>query len=262
MFNWALFFILIGLCTPGILFIIPVTKNIYKFIKQSLPTGKKLPSEKIFIIISIIQSLILISIAAAFGTAVSNKTNLHAPFLEALVSGKNFWDALQPQILPSLIVGTGGAIIFLIAYYGICRPRLDKKTIRCMEDLRMASGIWGRVFYGGVVEEVLCRWGLMMFFVWIGALLLGGPYPFILWAAILISGLLFGLGHLPAYLSFGCEKTPSFIISMLGLNLWASIIFGWLFWHYGLCAAIIAHALFHIIWYPFDLYFADKNKTG
>jgi membrane protease YdiL (CAAX protease family) len=259
MFNWSLFFILIGLCIPGVLFIIPVTRNIYKFIKQGLPTAKKLPSEKIFIMISTIQTLILISISAAFGTSVSNKTNLHAPFFESLVSGQNAWNALQPQILPSLIVGTVGAVIFLIIYYGVCRPRLDKNTVQCMENLRMSSGILSRVFYGGVVEEVLSRWGLMMFFVWIGTLLLGAQPPFILWAAIVISGLLFGLGHLPAYLSFGCAKTPNFIISMLSLNLWASIIFGWLFWHYGLCAAIIAHAVFHIVWYPFDLYFANKN---
>ncbi|MDR3476599.1 MAG: CPBP family intramembrane metalloprotease [Gammaproteobacteria bacterium] len=234
-----------------------MTKNIYKFIKVSLPTAKKLPSRKLFIIISTVQTLILISLAAAFGVAASNQTNLHAPFLEALVSGKIAWDALQPQILPSLVVGIAGAVIFLMVYYGVCRPRLDKKTIQCMESLRMSSGIWGRVLYGGIVEEVLSRWGLMMFFVWVGTFF-GGPSPFILWAAIIISGLLFGLGHLPAYLSFGCKKTPAFMISMLGLNLWASIIFGWLFWHYGLCAAMIAHALFHLVWYPFDVYFAEK----
>lgn len=258
MFNWVLFFILIGLCMPGILFLIPITKNIYKSLKQRLPVTKKIPSEMGFIIISTIQTLILISIAAAFGTAVSNKTNLHAPFLEALANGQDTWSALQPQILPSLLVGTGGSVIFLIAYYFIFRPRLDKETIQCMENLRMSAGIFGRVFYGGIVEEVLCRWGLMMFFVWIGTLLLGEPTPFTLWTAILISGLLFGLGHLPAYLSFGCKKTSSFITTIIGLNLWASIIFGWLFWHYGLCSAIIAHALFHIVWYPFDLCVADS----
>jgi membrane protease YdiL (CAAX protease family) len=98
----------------------------------------------------------------------------------------------------------------------------------------------------------------MMFFVWIGTLLLGEPTRFILWTAILISGVLFGLGHLPSYLSFGCKKSPNTIITIITLNLWASIIFGWLFWHYGLCAAMIAHALFHIVWYPFDLCVKDN----
>jgi hypothetical protein len=40
---------------------------------------------------------------------------------------------------------------------------------------------------------------------------------------------------------------------MIGLNLWASLIFGWLFWQVGLEAAMMAHMLFHLVWWPFDL---------
>jgi hypothetical protein len=40
---------------------------------------------------------------------------------------------------------------------------------------------------------------------------------------------------------------------MISLNLWASLIFGWLFWQYGLLAAMLAHMLFHLVWWPFDL---------
>lgn len=259
MFDWKLLYILIVLCIPGILFLIPTIRIIYKSIKERIPADKKIASENGFIIISIIQTMVFIAIAAAFGIAVSYKTNLHAPFLEALASNQRLWSALQPQIIPSLIVGVGGAIIFLLAYYFVFRPRLDKKTVQCMENLRMSVGILGRVFYGGIVEEVLCRWGLMSFFVWIGTLLFGYPSSLIIWIAIIISGLLFGLAHLPGYLSFGCKKTSAFITSVMGLNLWASIIFGWLFWQYGLCAAIIAHALFHIVWYPFDYFFSMET---
>lgn len=260
MFDWKLLFILIVLCIPGILFLIPTTRIIYKSISERISARKKIPSENGFIIISIIQTLVLVAIAAAFGIAVSYKTNLHAPFLEALASNQRVWGALQPQIIPSFIVGIGGAIIFLLVYYFIFRPLLDKKTVQCMENLRKSTGIWGCIFYGGIVEEVLCRWGLMAFFVWIGTLLFGSPVgSLIMWIAIIISGLLFGLGHLPGYLSFGCEKTSTFITSVIGLNLWASIIFGWLFWYYGLCAAIMAHTLFHIVWYPFDYYFTVET---
>lgn len=259
MFDWKLLFILIVLCIPGILFLIPTTGTLYKSIKERISSEKKIPSENRFIIISIIQTLVLVAIAAAFGIAVSYKTNLHAPFLEALASNQRIWSALQPQIIPSFIIGIGGSIIFLLAYYFIFRPLLDKKTVLCMENLRKSVGIWGRIFYGGIVEEVLCRWGLMAFFVWIGTLLFATPSSLIIWIAIIISGLLFGLAHLPGYLSFGCKKSSTFITTVIGLNLWASIIFGWLFWHYGLSAAIIAHALFHIVWYPFDYYFSVEN---
>lgn len=262
MFNWKLCLILIAICIPGILFLIPMTKNIYTSIKERLPAGRKIPSKNIFIIISAAQTLVLVAISAAFGTAVNYKNNLHAPFLEALSHHQNVWTALQPQLLPAFALGINGAMLFLFAYYFIFRPRLDDQTLQCMEKLRMSVGIWGRIFYGGVVEEVLCRWGLMGFFVWIGVLLLGEPKPIIFWAAIFVSGLLFGAGHMPGYLSFGCKKTTSFVVLLLVLNLWASIIFGWLFWQYGLCAAIIAHALFHIVWYPFDRYFSRQQITS
>lgn len=99
------------------------------------------------------QTLILISIAAAFGTAVNDKNNLHAHFLEALVHQQNLWMALQSQLFPALIFGVSGAVLFLCAYYFIFRPRLDKPTLQCMTNLRQSVGIWGRIFYGGVVEE-------------------------------------------------------------------------------------------------------------
>lgn len=258
MFNWKLFFILIAICIPGILFIIPTTKVIYKSVRQQLQTKKRNLTETRFIIISVFQTLIVVAIAAAFGTAINYRIGLHAPFFKALSGNQNIWIELQPQLLPSFITGIGGVMLFLMAYYLIFRPHLDNQTIKCMENLRTSVGIFGRVFYGGIVEEVLCRWGLMAFFVWIGVLLFGVPKPFIYWGGILISGILFGMGHLPAYLFFGCKKSFNFISTVIGLNLLASIIFGWLFWHYGLCAAMIAHALFHITWYPFDLYFATK----
>lgn len=247
------------LCIPGILLITASTKIIYKSIEDRLATTKKLPSENGFIIISTIQTLVLIAIAAAFGIDVSNKTNLHAPFFEAIANHQNAWPALRFQILPAIIMGSIGTVVFLCVYYLLVRPRLDKFTVRCIDNLRISVGFWGRVFYGGIIEEVLCRWGLMNLVVWLEMLVFENKNSLTMWSAIFISGIIFGIGHLPAYLSVGCKKTPLFIFSILGLNLWPAIIFGWLFWHYGLCAAIIAHALFHIVWYPFDLHFNRKS---
>ncbi len=69
-----------------------------------------------------------------------------------------------------------------------------------------------------------------------------------------VSGILFGLGHAPGYLAAGCRKTPALFATMISLNLWGSLIFGWLFWRYGLLVAMVAHSLFHLVWLPFDLH--------
>jgi len=203
--------------------------------------------------------LILVAIAAAVGTALAYRVDLQAPFFEAWVSGEPLLSALQPQIIPTLIGGVGGAIIFIAAYYLIFRPRLDNQTVKSMESLRKGLGIWSRILYGGIYEEVLTRWGLMSLFVWLGSLLAGDPTAVVVWAAIVISGVLFGLGHLPSYLAAGCQKTPMFFALMISLNLWAALIFGWLFWQYGLVSAMLAHMLFHIIWLPFDMYFYRRR---
>ncbi len=256
MFNWILFIYLVLVCIPGMLIAVRgALKTISKLVEDNLPPGKEMPPMPVILVASTVQSLILIAVPAAIGIAVAYRVDLHAPFFEALVVGGPLWNTIEPQVFPSLAVGIGGALIFVAAYYMFFRPRLDEQTVSSMEELRNGIGIWGRVMYGGIAEEVMTRWGLMSLLVWLGALLAGSPNPAVVWAAIVISGLLFGLGHLPGYLASGCKKTPLFLGAMISLNLWASLIFGWLFWQVGLLAAMVAHMLFHLVWLPFDLYF-------
>ncbi len=259
-FNWALFFCLVGICLPGVIVAIPQLLNsLEKTIISNLPEGKKIPPKSVLIVISMTQNLILVAIAAAVGIALAHRVGLQAPFFETLVSGGAVLGALRPQIAPTLIGGVGGAIVFIAAYYVVFRPRLDDQTVKAMEDLRAGLGIWSRILYGGIYEEILTRWGLMTLLVWLGALLAGGPAPAVVWIAIVISGVLFGLGHLPAHLAAGCKKTPLFLAAMISLNLWAALIFGWLFWQYGLLSAILAHMIFHLLWLPFDLHFYGRK---
>jgi len=49
------------------------------------------------------------------------------------------------------------------------------------------------------------------------------------------------------------------IAAMISLNLWAALIFDWLFWQYGLLSAILAHMIFHLVWLPFDLHFYGRK---
>jgi membrane protease YdiL (CAAX protease family) len=99
----------------------------------------------------------------------------------------------------------------------------------------------------------------MTFFAWLGSLLVGGPTPGVIWTVIVVSGALFGLGHLPSYRLAGCQVTPMLLALTIVLNLWAALICGWLFWRYGLLAAMIAHVLYHLVWLPFDLYVAERS---
>jgi len=251
---------LVVVTVPGILITVSGTlKTMEQRIRESLPEGKEPPPRALLVLISSIQSLVLMTIAAATGTLLAPRVGLGAPFFKALVAGEPLWPALEPMLVPSLAVGIAGALLFVAAYYWFFRPRLDRETVLAMEGLRNGLGIWGRVLYGGIAEEVLTRWGLMTLLVWLGSLLvpssslMGSAAPAIIWIAIVISGILFGLGHAPGYLAAGCRKSPMFFAAMLCLNLWASLIFGWLYWQHGLLAAMLGHMLFHLVWWPFDL---------
>jgi hypothetical protein len=263
MFNWRLLIILIAISVPGVLVSTPnLIRSLENTILTRLPPGQKVPSRRLLIIASSLQTLVLVAISAGVGTYLAPRAGLSAPFFEALARGEPLWPAIQPQVVPTLTFGGLGALIFLAAYYLIARPRLDSETVRTMEGLRMGLGIWSRLLYGGVVEEILVRWGLMTSLVWLGATLAGGLTPVVLGAAILVSGTLFGLGHLPSYLAAGCKKTPLFVGLMIGLNVWAAVIFSWLYWQGGLLGAMGAHMLFHLVWYPFDIYFVNQGRKS
>jgi hypothetical protein len=254
MFDWTLMLVLVGVCLPGILVAAPsLVETQMRTILLKLPADQEVPPQRTLVLLTIVQTLVLVTILTAVGTLLAPRVGLGAPFFEALIAGEGVLDALVSQLPLAIVVGVGGAIPFLAAYYLVFRPRLDEESVRVVEGFRMHLGLWSRVLYGGIVEEVISRWGLMTLLVWLGSLLAGQVTDVVVWSAIVFSGLLFAVGHLPAYLGAGARKTPLFIAGTLALNLWASLLFGWLFWQVGLLAAMVAHMLFHLVWLPFDL---------
>ena len=252
MFNWNLFFILVLVSIPGAVFAARSGMGTIERLIASGGIDQKLPPKNILFALATIQSLILATIAAAIGTTLANRVGLAAPVFQAALGGEPIWPVMSEHWVSALVMGLVGALVFLFAYYCFFRPRLDIETVQATEDLRGVLGLWGRIFYGAIVEEILVRWGLMTLFLWILSLIADPITPIVYWIAILLAGLLFALGHIPGSLAAGAKKTPMFIAATLFLNGWASLIFGWLFWQHGLLAAMLAHALLHILWHPIE----------
>jgi hypothetical protein len=264
MFDWKLFLVLVLVCVPGVLVVLPgLLSTVEATARKRMPEGKELPSRQAMLAGMGGQSLVIIALAAAAGTALAPRVGLGAPFFQALVAGEPAWPALRPQLLPTLGLSVAGTFVFLAAYYGFFRRHLDPETAHTVDKLRNKLGIWGRVLYGGVVEEVLMRWGLMTVLVWLGTLLVGEPSAGVIWVVILLTGVLFGLGHAPSYVAAGARPSPMFFALAVVLNLWVGAIVAWLYWHYGLEAAMIGHALFHLVWWPVDvrMYRATLHPT-
>jgi membrane protease YdiL (CAAX protease family) len=111
---------------------------------------------------------------------------------------------------------------------------------------RIAMPFVVRILYGGITEEVLLRWGFMTLLVWLAWRFIGRTRSWV-WVAIAVSAFVFAAGHLPAAGILVGPLNAAIVGYVLVVNTFFGIGFGWLFWRYGLEAAIVAHALTHVV---------------
>jgi Type II CAAX prenyl endopeptidase Rce1-like len=99
-------------------------------------------------------------------------------------------------------------------------------------------------FYGGIDEEILLRLFLLSLLAWLIGFAWhlpdGRPTLGALWLANIIAAVIFGLGHLPATAAL-VKLTPLLIGRAILLNGIVGVAAGYLFWLYGLEAAMLAH---------------------
>ena len=193
------------------------------------------------------QSAFLVALAVWSGVALAPKVGLRAPAFEAAVTARSIASALRPQFLPGLVAGAlGGAGLFAIGGYAAPAALAEVQQ-------RFELPILARVLYGGITEELLLRWGLMTALVWLAWRLLqrrsDAPRAVYMWLAIVVSALLFGAGHLPAAAVLIGELTGDVVLFVVGVNAAFGVLFGCLFWRYGLEAAMIAHVMTHVVSY-------------
>lgn len=192
---------------------------------------------------SAIQSALLLAFAIWVGAKYAPPVGLHAPFLEALSSSQPALVKLRPQLVPALLAAVFGGVL-LVAF-----ARFAPHQIAVLQG-EVALPMFARVLYGGVTEELLLRWGLMSFLTWLLWRLvqrgMGVPRASLFVIAIILSALLFGIGHLPAVAALVGEPGWPVIAYVVVGNAAFGMVAGYLFWRYGLEAAIIAHALTHV----------------
>ena len=157
------------------------------------------------------------------------------------------WLVLKYQFLPAAIVGIATGSVLLVAQS--MRP-----------DALLAIGqtitlpLATKVLYGGIVEEVLVRWGLMTTLIWLPWRLAqkkaGPPRVRYVIGAIILSAVLFGAAHLPAaaVLMAGNLTAPVVLFVIIG-NSVPGVMFGYPYWRYGIEAAMMAHSVGHVVFY-------------
>lgn len=243
--NWPLIIVLFCLSVPGVL--IAMKRLIFFLLQKNSDELKKRCSR-----FAIVQTLFMVFVMSFAGAVLSGQTGLHAPLLEALLAGKAGLSSFQTILLPTFLYSLFGLIIFCGFYYGVVGSIIDEYSFQIMAKMRAALGLDGCVLYGGVVEEVIARWGLMNVVAFFAMMFSKQNNSVVIIVSIILSGLMFAVGQIPAYLAAGCISSRRFVYSVVLLSIWQSSLFGFLFWQYGLESAILAHMLLHLGWARYD----------
>jgi len=201
-------------------------------------------------LLSVAQTGFLLTIAILIGLQLAPRVGLSAPAAEALASNKSFVSALKPQLVPGLIAGFIGGVAIL-SMWVLFRPILPPLFVVRAEKLNSSLPFLTRVLYGGVTEELLLRWGVMTLLVWAAWRIFqrgrGTPRAGYFVSAIVISSVVFGIGHLPIVAALAVDFTLPVVAFIVLANSVFGLIAGCLYWRKGLESAIIAHMSTHIV---------------
>jgi len=151
-------------------------------------------------LLSLIQPAVILSLAVLVGVALASKVGLSSPVAEAVAGGGQLSLAFKPQIIPGIVGGLAGGVAIVLTAW-LSKPFLPPEVITRIAELGKLLPLPTRLLYGGITEELLLRWGLMTLLVWAAWRLFqkgqNKPKPAYFVGAILVSSVVFGIGHLP-----------------------------------------------------------------
>jgi hypothetical protein len=238
-----------------ILFLVGMVGVCTIWISLPIPTEEISPpltiSERLNLIIPTIILTFLLLIAVLAGVNLASQVGLSSPFAEALASGDaQLLSAIKPQLIPGLVGGVFGGVGGSALYF-LWRSSLPTDFVANAEELFKNTPLMTRIFFGGITEEIILRWGLMTLLVWGSWRVLqkaqGSPHVVYVALAIGISALVFGMAHLPTAFELSSKVTASLVAYIVVGNSFFGLIAGYLYWQEGLEAAMIAHVTFHIV---------------
>jgi membrane protease YdiL (CAAX protease family) len=226
--NWKLFFVLLVTSVVVTFLVLPYTIALSPNLANIFTP--------IVIVAQVIQASVIFSVSIFLGLFFSKKVGFGMPVLE----GKKPVGYLKSIL--KLSVGMGVLSGVLIILFSFLFSSLSITFLTAEMGVATWKGFLAS-FYGGIAEEIVFRLFLMSFFVWISTKVIktkdGKPTGVGIWIAIIVSTIIFGLGHLGITSSL-TAITPVVILRAVLLN-GVSVFFGWLYWKKGLEAAMIAH---------------------
>lgn len=241
-FSWPEAAVLLGAGVIGIACVTPYTLELTADALQKAQQRMKQP-RWVLVLLQSLQSVVLVGVAIGLGLLFAQQIGLGAPLVEGLLAGKDVAHQAQAMLVPALLLGIGSSAVLLLLEIAFFWPRLPQR----MREEFPIPALWKRLlacFYGGIDEEILLRLFVLSLLAWLIGFAWhqpdGRPTLLALWLANILAAVLFGLGHLPATAAL-VKLTPLLFVRAILLNGIVGIAAGYLFWQYGLEAAMLAH---------------------
>jgi hypothetical protein len=240
--SWSEFAILFGAAVIGIACVTPYTLELTADAMRKAQERLRQP-RWVLVLLQSAQSVVLLGVATGLGLLIAHHIGLGAPLIAGLLAGQNVSAQAQAMIVPALILGIGSSAVMLILEITVFWPRLPQT----MRETVPIPALWKRLlasFYGGIDEEILLRLFVLSLLAWligfVWHLPSGNPTLGALWVANVSAAVVFGLGHLPATSAL-TKLTPLLVVRAILLNGVIGVAAGYLYWRYGLEAAMLAH---------------------
>ena len=244
--NWNVFFVLLALIIPASFAILPYALN-----RQNVSFGWET-----LVLDRLVNSILPISLLGGIGLVLANRIGLGMPFVEAWVTREPIAYRFRQITAIAWITAVVLVLIAMFLHTVVFDPALNallEKTGIAIPKQADANAVYGFLasISAGITEETLFRLFGLSLLAWLGGMLFhdsdGRPKPIVFWMANLLFALAFGAAHLPTEAAMGLPLNPLVVTSTLVLNGIGGLVFGWLFWTFGLESAMLAHILADII---------------
>jgi hypothetical protein len=215
-----------------------------------LAHGKPLKfSKPVLVLLSLAQNAVIFAIAIGVGLLAAHIQGLGAPYIEALIAGASIppLHGLMVGMLLGLALGALLLIadLFFLPYWPQALRDVSLATTPA-ENL-LAS------VYGGINEELLMRLFGLSGLIWLVSFVWHSSSA-VFWTINVIITIVFGLGHLPALKATVGTMPRLMVVRSLLLNAPIGLACGWLFWTFGIEAAIVAHFFADIVYHVFGTF--------
>lgn len=251
-FNWRLFWLLCGLYVVGSLVMLPLSLTL----AGSDPSlqGVEVSLYQIAVGIAIVQfiSIVINGTLIAIGMLCADRVGLGAPVLAGWLARAPVGGRPKKALGVSLVAGVALPLVELVV---IASTRmLQNKPVEFglflpPDTFAPTWQLFLAAVGAGITEEMVYRLFLLSLFAWLGSLVVrsrqGRSWAGVLWAATFLAAFGFGLCHL----STAALDDPFSVGRSLALNSLGGLVFGWLYWAYGLESAMVGHFLADVVIY-------------